>query len=210
MPLRNNFVRGFFCLALAAALSSATSAVELTNNGDLETGDTTGWTIFPNGASNTAAVSISSPSTGVYSLELINNTANTAIVAKQANLGIGTVTAGQTVDISFDARGTLPVGGVAFAEFFSELVDGGTSAAEILGSGPVPISSSWQTFTYSTTTGFDVSGGVTLQLTATNGGTPGTTVYYDNVSVSVVPEPAAFCLLGLAGLGLVSIRRKRS
>ena len=89
---------------------------------------------------------------------------------KNANIGIGVVEPDVTVTISFDARGSLGVGGVAFAEFFSEIDGGGTSSSVILGGAPLALNADpdvWTHFSFTTTTGPDVSGGVTLQLTAT-------------------------------------------
>jgi hypothetical protein len=112
---------------------------------------------------------------------------------KQANIGIGTVAPNSPVTISFDLFGSLAgAGGVVFAEFFSELAGGGTSKAEILGGGPLfPVApndwtAGWVTYTFNTTTGPDVDGGVTLQLKADCGANPGCTVdtYWDNVSVT--------------------------
>lgn len=137
---------------------------------------------------------------------------------KQANLAAGALTPGQTVTISFDARGTYGIGGVAFAELFSEVSAGGVSKFELLGGAPLGINGDpdvWTSFNYVTTLGPDVSGGVTLQLGATNGAVANetTTLWYDNVSVSVdsliVPEPTSFALLSLvAGLCLVGRCRK--
>ena len=103
------------------------------------------------------------------------------------------------VTISFDAKGSLAAGGVAFAEFFSELDGGGVSASEILGGGPLTLNpDTYTNFTFETTTGPDVSGGVTVQLTATTGGDPASSalVFYDNltvvIDVMVADEPTSF------------------
>ena len=113
---------------------------------------------------------------------------------KQANLGVGTVAANSPITISFDLFGSLTgAGGVVFAQFFSELTGGGTSKDEFLGGGPLfpnapnDWTAGWVTYTFNTTTGPDVSGGVTLQLKTDCGANPGCTVdtYWDNVSVTV-------------------------
>jgi hypothetical protein len=120
--------------------------------------------------------------------------------------------------VSFDARGSFATpGGVAFAEFFSEVTGGGVSKAEILGGAPIAINpdpSVWTSFTFTGTTGPDVSGGVTLQLGATNGPAAGTFMVYDNIVIDVtaVPVPAAVWLFGsglLGLLGLVGVARHR-
>jgi hypothetical protein len=43
-----------------------------------------------------------------------------------------------------------------------------------------------------------------------NGDGPATTVYFDNISVTPIPEPASLSLLGLAAPALWMIRRRRS
>ena len=78
-------------------------------------------------------------------------------------------------------------GGVVFAEFFSELTGGGTSKAEILGGGALTPTGTWTSYSFTTTTGSDVTGGVTLQLKAACGPVTGCGVdaYFDNVSVTI-------------------------
>lgn len=186
-------------------------AVELTNNGGFETGDFTGWSQFPSGTGQ-QSVSLINPASGFFSGEILNDQVTSNSLFKQANLGVGVVHVGETVMISFDARGSYAVpGGVAFAEFFSEKAGGGTSKSEILGGAPLALdadSNVWKHFTFTTTAGPDVSGGVTLQLGASNGAdAAGTHMFYDNASVSVVPEPVSMVALGAGALALM--RRKR-
>jgi hypothetical protein len=191
---------------------------ELTTNGDFETGDFTGWTPFPTGPGQQTVTSIN-PSSAPYAAEIINNVATGNSAIRQVRIGAGIVTSGQTVTISFDARGSYGEGGVANAELFYEIEGGGISSSEILGGGP-PLAINgdpdvWTPFLFTTTPVTDVSGGVTLALGASNGAVnnPSTTMWYDNVSVTVdvatIPEPASAVLLGLGGLGLLIRRRRR-
>ncbi len=194
-------------LALTAGAATSLAGLELTTNGGFETGDTTGWSYFPTPAS-TFMADIDAFS-GSFSGRLENLTEGSAAVIKQANIGIGDVSAGDEVTISFWAKGANGVGGVNFAEFFSEIDGGGVSATEILGGAPLFVTDQWEFYSFTTFAGPDVSGGVTLQLTATTGAVIGSTslLYVDNVSVSVVPTPASAALLGLGGLA--AIRRRR-
>lgn len=186
-------------------------AVELTTNGGFETGDFTGWTQFPTGAGQQTITNVN-PSVGTFAASLNNDVIRSNSLIKQANIGIGTVTPGMMIRISFDARGTYASpGGVAFAEFFSELSGGGTSKSEILSGGPLSLDADpnkWKNFSFMTTAGPDVSGGVTLQLGAVNGPAAGTHMFFDNVSVQAVPEPATMAALGLGALAI--LRKKRN
>lgn len=174
-------------IALGAGIAKA-EMVELAVNGGFETGDFEGWELFPSGEDQFSIVTPGSGST--YAARIFNTVPTTAALMKNANVGIGIVEPGMVVTITFDARGSLAAGGVAFAEFFSELEGGGTSQSEILGGAPLaldPDPEVWTTFEFTTTTGPDVSGGVTLQLTATTGADPSSVadMYYDNISVIV-------------------------
>jgi len=164
---------------------------ELTVNGDFEAGNTSGWEFFPNDGTFNATQAQSNG--GAWSGNLVASVPGgggppSFPVIKQANIGIGTVQPNSTATISFDLFGSVSgAGGVFFAEFFSELDGGGTSSSVILGGAPLFPNGTWTTYSFTTTTGNDVSGGVTLQLKADCGANPGCTVdsYIDNVSVTL-------------------------
>jgi hypothetical protein len=158
---------------------------ELTTNGDFETGDKTGWTEFTTGYGG-GSFTVDSAN-GSWAGNLIAGFDESPVI-KQANLAAGSIASNTSVTIEFDLLGSLTgAGGVVFAEFFSELSGGGTSSAEILGGGPLTPSAGWTHYSFTTTTGDDVSGGVTLQLKAACGPVVGCGVdaHFDNVSVSV-------------------------
>ena len=205
MMLQKCFVRVAASLAVMAGLALNAAAVELAVNGDFETGDTTGWTLPLGPAGGQTWGVTSDAASGAWAGELFNDVAPAAWPVKQANIGVGIVQPNQAITISFDAKGSGVAGGVAFAELFSELSGGGTSATEILGGGPLALDGvNYQTYVFNTVTGPDVSGGVTLQFNAATGANTAAPrrLLIDNVSVSVIPEPASFAVLGLASLAL--------
>ncbi len=165
---------------------------EFTTNGGFESGDITGWTSFATDNNGTFQATDAQAKSGTYSGLLVadvNGIGSPSFpVVKQANIGVGTITPNTEVTISFDLYGSLAgAGGVVFAEFFSELSEGGVSKAEILGGGPLFPNATWTNYTFTATTGNDVSGGITLQLKADCGGNAGCKIdaYFDNVSVKV-------------------------
>lgn len=205
--MKNRFMCSLTVLLMAAFANSA-SATVITMNGGFETGDTSGWESFP---SPTSTFNVTSDAnTGNFAAEVFNDFAPSGAVVKQANLGIGTVNPGDPIEISFAAKGSFAAGGVAFAEFFSEIDGGGTSSAEILSGGPLVLTDTYQTFTFNTIAGPDVSGGVTLQFVAATGADPGSTavLFIDDATVTVIPEPAT-AMLGLSSLAFFGLRRRR-
>lgn len=191
-----------------AALAPAAGAQELTVNGGFEAGDTSGWQSFP--TANSTFLLTNDSNSGLFAAELFNNDLASAGVIKQANIGMGLVQPGDEIQISFAAKGIGTVGGVLFAEMFSEIDGGGVSNSVILGGAPLAINNTGYTvFNFTYIAGPDVSGGITFQFAAVTGGAPGSTIvaFVDDVSVFRVPAPASAALLGLGGLAAVRRRR---
>ena len=200
--------RALFAVAMLSMLSSVAMA-DFTSNGDFETGDTSDWESFPT-ATSTFDVTMDANS-GTWAGTVENTDLASSHVIKQANVGVGTVQAGEDIIIKFSAKGVGAVGGVVFAEFFSELSGGGTSAGEILGGAPLALTNDYQDFEFTATTGPDVSGGITLQFAVVTGGATGSTstFFVDDVSLTrAIPEPASLGVLALAGIGMVFRRRR--
>ena len=103
---------------------------------------------------------------------------------KQEFLAAGTVTPGQTVNISFDMKGSAGAGGVIFPELISE-GDGG-STGQILETIAVP-EANFRTYSYTATAGADVTRGITFQIAVVCGGVTGcfADVFIDNVSITL-------------------------
>ncbi|MGB5333722.1 MAG: family 16 glycosylhydrolase [Woeseiaceae bacterium] len=163
---------------------------EIAVNGGFENGDLSNWALFPANASdpNEQTVVTTNPKTGTYAGRINNTTPASASIIKQANLT--PVSIGQTATITFSARGSFGTGGVAFAEFFTEISGGGTSSSQILGGGPLTLDADpnvWSDFSFVIPITTDVSGGVTLQLTGTTGGDAASfaDVYYDDISIVI-------------------------
>jgi hypothetical protein len=217
MLARKSLLSAGLSLAMLAGLSLPAAAADIAVNGGFETGDFTGWTQFPGGGIQT--ITTDNPSEGTYAANLnvpVRTQSDPPVdnVLKNANLQAGNLTPGAPITVTWDMRGSLEGdGGVVFVELFSELTGGGTSKAELYTNGPIFPTADWQSFTWNTTLGPDVSGGVTLQLKASCGPVEGCGVdaYFDNVTIStaVIPEPASLALLGMGGLALVGLRRRR-
>lgn len=203
-----------FAVTVAGVSAGASASTELTSNGNFETGTFAGWTTFPGGVQSIVSPGGFDAAGSAAKLSATGSAAFTLI--KQANLFAGFLTPGQEVTVSFDAKGSFFPGGVFFAEVFGELSGGGTSSSVILSGGPL-FPSVWTSYSFTTTLGNDVSGGVTAQFKVANGAgvDVGTSeLFLDNVSVmgavTAVPEPETYAMLlaGLACVGGIARRRR--
>ena len=208
-PSRINKLIGtsILCFALLFNVAVVNSQTDIAVNGGFESGDFTGWTQFSSGSQS---IIMTNPSEGSNCAQLNNNVPASASIIKNANVGVGTAVPNQNVTVSFDARGTLADGGVAFAELFSEISGGGVSKSQILGGAPLALNADpnvWKSFSFPTTLGPDVSGGITLQLTATTGGagTSLANMFYDNVKITLTAPPAPTCSDGIQNQGETGI-----
>ena len=190
-----------FVTLIAAKSGYSQTPVELATNGDLETGDTSGYLDFPTG--NSSFVVFDTPAEDVFAgsfSAMIQNSAEASnAFVRLANIGIGIVQPSTEVTISFWAKGSGEGGGVQFAELFSE-AEAGVSSTEILGGAPLFLTDTYQFFEFTVTTGDDVTNGVTLQLGATTGANTGSqaTFFFDDVSVTTLGDDVT--LLGDANL----------
>ena len=216
-------------IAVTAAMLLCTGAAqavvtELAVNGGFETGDLTGWTIFDStNASNGGLISVTSPGSdagGPASAYAGNTNGNYDAggsgghnpALKQANVGIGLLTPGQAVTVSFDWRADAV--DVVYAALHSEQAGGGASSTAVLldgNSGP----NSWTPFSQVVILGPDVTEGISLELVAICGGVPGcqSNIFWDNISITAdiaaVPVPAAVWLFGSGLVGLVGVARRK-
>jgi len=156
---------------------------ELTTNGGFELGNLEGWTLFCDGPNNGSCEATDAEANGgSYSGRVVTAGAPANPLIKQANVGVGLVEANSEITISFDVKGSAGPGGVVFAELISEF-SGGGGTLENLATFEPP--SEWTNRTFTTNTGGDVGGGVTLQLVAVCGAVQDciVDVYFDNVSI---------------------------
>ena len=207
--------------AMGITLFAGTAqAAQLATNGDLETGSFAdgNWAVFPNGGT----INVISPGSDAsgpasnYAAQLSALGQPIGVTLKMANVGAGQLTAGQDFTVNFDWFGSNGIGGVLDVRVFSELSGGGVSKTDILAGGTA-IPSIWTEFgAVNLTAGPDVSGGVTLEVTAICGADAGcfSNIFLDNVSitadVSAVPVPAAVWLFGSGLLGLIGVARRKA
>ncbi len=154
---------------------------ELAVNGGFEAGNLSDWEVFPNGGSITVIDTDSS--SGTYSARVVAGPLQNPVL-KQERRAAGTVNPGDTINISFDMKGSAVDGGVIFPELISEPEGPGQLLATIAAP-----TAGWTTYSYSATAGANVTEGITFQLAIVCGGAPGcsTNVFIDNVSVKIAP-----------------------
>ncbi len=154
-------------------------------NGDFETGDLTGWDVFnADGANGSVEADNTENNGGSWSVHIVAGPGQNPVI-KQSFLFPGVVMPGDTVNISFDMKGSAADGGVIFPELISETSDGGATG-NLLDTIAAP-SAGWTTYSYSPAAGADVGNGVTFQLAVVCGGAPtcSADVFVDNVSVEL-------------------------
>ncbi|MCC5793295.1 MAG: VPLPA-CTERM sorting domain-containing protein [Chromatiales bacterium] len=208
---------------LLAGTAQAATVQDVAINGDFEAG-LDGWLQFPSGGTIGIAADNGPSGPGSQSAQLIADGSGGPSFPqiKLERLAPGLLFPGADVTVQYDARSPLQtqninagdfVGNVVFiAELFSEFAqDGATN--EILQGPPNWLTEDWQTFTFTTTLGPDVAGGLSLLFKADCGANPDCrfTALIDNVSITtaVVPIPAAMWLFGSA-LGLMAFMRRRA
>ena len=202
-----SYVSSLQMLLLIVLFATTFAQVQLaTVNPGFETGDFTGWQQFAGGDPNPnplgKSIVMTNPAEGTFALEIDLDAASQTRFVKYTT-GVGQVTPGQTLEISFFARGTPQdgSGSVALGEFFTEGLDpnDGASSQQILGGagGTAPGDTTplildadpnvWTQFTYIVEVGPDAGRGVTVQFVATTGGGTGdatsATVFFDSLSI---------------------------
>lgn len=154
-------------------------------NGTFETGTDSGWIRFQNGG--TAVLDNTLSNGGSWSGKLATGgPSNPAF--KQERIGVGTVAAGKTVQISFDHKGSVVQPGAVFNVILFGEGASGASFTHVFSPAPIP-GTNWTTFTgsFAIPGGADVSQGVSFLIEAVCGGDVGcsVTANIDNVTVTV-------------------------
>ncbi|MDJ0938375.1 MAG: family 16 glycosylhydrolase [Woeseiaceae bacterium] len=146
----------------------------LITNGGFETGLLDPWADFGNGM-GTITVSAAEASEGTNSVNIVAGDSQTVFL-RQSGLGAGTVMNGDTLNISFDLKGTatdVPV--LPTLE--------GTGVIETITAVPAD----WMPFTYQVTLGADFPGGVFFEIGVPCGPVPtcSANIFIDNVIVTI-------------------------
>ncbi|MEQ9564774.1 MAG: hypothetical protein RLN85_02980, partial [Pseudomonadales bacterium] len=166
-------------------------------NGGFETGGDSGWESAIAGNSGTFEVTSASAKCDTYSANIAVNESQSQTI-RQANIGVGIVTPNSDITVSFDLRGVTGAGGEFIAILFSESTTAGVTKTDVLG--PLEPSDLWTRYTFNTTTGNDVSNGVSLLLQSVCGAVGGCELnaYIDNVFVGPGTEGPE-CVNGTGG-----------
>ena len=162
----------------------------LVTNGDLETGDTTGW--VTGAGDGTVGVSTDNPSSGMYSLNYNIAYAGSPAPApgsptsRNENVGMGVIEGNQAITVSIDVRGTINQPGAAFNILLFTQVDSGTAPPPDTLATITESIADWETRTYNITTDPNATS-VTLQMNAGCGDVDGCSIdmFVDNVSITI-------------------------
>ena len=172
-------------------------------NGDFETGDFTGWTLtqVPAGRGSIALDTSGQGGRAGNVARLVADgdaTGTNDVLISQVALAAGTVSPGDSIDVSFDLYGSLTgAGGVVFVEvIFLNSAGQDVGGRNFVGpAAPYVPSTTWTTHSGTVIAGtavdgsqFDVGGGVTLQLKAACGQIPagcGVDASFDNVTFTI-------------------------
>ena len=156
---------------------------ELATNGDFEAGDLSCWEAITNGGTITADNTENNTGGGTWSAHVVTAGATNPTL-KQNFLAEGTVMIGDTINVSFDMKGTTGAGGVIFPKLISEGASG--SDGPILETIAAP-TAGWTTYSYSPVITADVTLGITFEISVVCGAVAGCTadVFIDNVSVTI-------------------------
>jgi len=199
------------------SLAASSAAADLVVNGGFEDPVTSDgppfvgfWEAFNGGAGSSAANSAVMPRTGLQSLGLsIANTDNTFAGAFQDITGLSS-----GVDYIFSGWHATPSSPLDLTtEVRIEWRNSGsnTEISRTPNLNPIP-TALYSTFDLTATVpvGADTARLVYAIQTFTGGAGNNGTVYVDDVSFAVVPEPSSLILLGAGGLALVAMRRLRA
>ncbi|MGB5336991.1 MAG: hypothetical protein WBN07_15335, partial [Woeseiaceae bacterium] len=172
-------------------------------NGDFETGDFTGWTLTQDPPGR-GSINVDSSGQGgragtVARLVAAGDATGTNdVVIGQVALGAGTIQPGDSIDVSFDLYGALSgAGGVVFVEvIFLNAAGQDEGGRNFVGpAAPYTPTTTWTPYSGTViagvganASGWDVSGGVTLELKAACGaiaGGCGVDASFDNVTFTI-------------------------
>jgi hypothetical protein len=158
---------------------------ELAINGDFEMGDFSCWTQFPSGGTTQSIVVDDATSSNVAFLDIPAGAGPTNNVLKQQRAGEGSLSAGQTVNYSFDYRGTTGVGGLLAVKSICE------TSSDVCGALEAPVLFPGPTWTPGSGS-YVLPAGVetyTLEFALICGGDAACEMelYLDNVTITVSP-----------------------